>query len=256
MITTDSLLGRFLGINRWRIFFSALGRESAADCRPPLESGAVFLALIVCSFPVVFAALEAENGSPSLNSTIAFGVCTLLALLIRSWLKLELIPVRSWRESISITHTAAALGCIPAIAIILLNPSLLSARHDALTNAVSPAAAGPSRGLALSLAMVAASALWISVTEEYLFRGLLVSVIRRWRLIKSQAGRDIAAVIISAGLFGAAHYPTWGAGASMALAGLGVGFVLGYIANGERLLPVILYHFIFDALSITIAVMT
>ncbi len=60
--------------------------------------------------------------------------------------------------------------------------------------------------------------------------------------------------MISALLFGLAHWPTWGALPALAITGLGLGFVAGYIANGEQLGPLVLYHFIFDALSISISV--
>ncbi len=247
------LLAKFLALDRWKEFFSLLRQECSAEQIPPLDSAAAALAFIVCGFPVLFALLEELTGRSSLNSTIAFGLCTVLALLLRSWLKLTHVPVSSWRQSMRTTHTAVALGCIPAIVIILFQPSLLASRHDALTTAVSsPPGQAPS--LLFSVTMIVLSALWISVTEEFLFRGLLVSVVRRWRLIKLQRHRDLAAVIISAGLFGIAHYPSWGAAAAAALAGLGVGFVLAYIANGERILPVILYHFAFDTLSILVAV--
>lgn len=249
------MLAKFLALDRWRALLDRLSAETSTERQPLLGSIAVVLALVICSFPVIFTALETANGSSGVNSTIAFGICTLLALLLRSMLKLEHVAVASWRESLSLTHTSVALGCIPALLIILLNPSMLSSRHDALTQAASaPTDQGP--GLAYTLALIFGSALWISVTEEFLFRGLLVSVIRRWRLLSSQRTRDFAAVLISAALFGLAHYPTWGGGAAIALGGLGVGFVLGFIANGERLLPLIIYHFIFDALSILVAVLS
>jgi membrane protease YdiL (CAAX protease family) len=248
------MLAKFLAVDRWRALLDRLKAESSTERQPLLDSIAVVLALVICSFPVIFTALETSSGASGVNSTIAFGICTLLALLLRSMLKLKHVTVASWRESLSLTHTAVALGCIPALLIILLNPSLLSSRHDALTQAASAPTEGP--GLAYTLTMILGSALWISVTEEFLFRGLLVSVIRRWRVLSSQRTRDFAAVLISAALFGLAHYPTWGGGASIALGGLGIGFVLGFIANGERLLPLIIYHFIFDALSILVAVLS
>lgn len=247
------LLAKFLGAARWKEFFGQLDSQSAAVKQPALGSSAVAVALIICSVPVLFTLIEAFGGAASFNSTIAFGICTVLALLIRHWLGLEYIPVNNLRLAMRTTHTAVALGCIPVLLIILYDPALLASRHDVLTSSV-PAPGSAQHSPAAAYLMILFSALWIALTEEIMFRGLLVSVLRRWSLIGSQRRRDILAVGVSALLFGAAHYPAWGPAAAVALTGLGIGFVLGYIANGEKLLPLILYHFIFDTLSIAVAV--
>ncbi len=57
---------------------------------------------------------------------MAFGICTLLALLLRKRMGFKFVPTREWRESFSLTHTAIAAGCIPAVLVILLAPSLLA----------------------------------------------------------------------------------------------------------------------------------
>ena len=163
---------------------------------------------------------------------------------------------RNWKRSLSLTHTAVALGCIPAVLLVLLWPELLAERHDVLTQSMqaqpAPGAAKPP--LLYVVAFVLLIAAWVAVVEEVLFRALIVSVVRRWNFLPRQRQRDIAAALISALLFGIAHYVTWGPIASLALIGLGLGFVLAYIANGEQLLPVVLYHFIFDVLSISVSV--
>ena len=98
--------------------------------------------------------------------------------------------------------------------------------------------------------MFFAVAVWVAVTEEYIFRGLCISVIRRWAIFPRQSQRNALAITLSAVLFGAAHYPTWGLAAAIALTGLGFGFSLAYLANREQIMPVIVYHFIFDLCSI------
>ena len=103
------------------------------------------------------------------------------------------------------------------------------------------------------IVLILSMAAWVALTEEVIFRGYLVSAIRRWGLIKSQKHRDILAVVVSTLAFGLAHFPTWGPYAATALTGLGLGFVIGYIANGERLFPLILYHFVFDSFSLFLA---
>jgi hypothetical protein len=45
----------------------------------------------------------------------------------------------------------------------------------------------------------------------------------------------------------------WGLTPSLTLTGLGIGFGLAYIAIGELILPLIVYHIIFDALSLSFA---
>lgn len=185
---------------------------------------------------------------PSVSSTV-------LAVLVRWRCRLPFSRDPRWFSHLSLTHTAVALGCIPAVAVLILAPELLAERHDLLTQSIQPqehAAARPT--MLFTLCMIVAIAGWASITEEIIFRGMLVSVVRRWKIIPSQKQRDIAAGVISAGLFGLAHFATWGPIASIALIGLGMGFVLAYIANDEHVLPLILYHFVFDILSISVSV--
>ena len=88
------------------------------------------------------------------------------------------------------------------------------------------------------------------MTEEIIYRGLVVSGLRRIGFCKAQLRTDLVACAVSALLFGVAHAGTWGLPAALAIMGLGFGFGVGYIAAGERLIPVIIYHFAFDFLSL------
>ena len=250
---------RFLGTARWLKLGEAIRKQTEIEAQPTVGWLAAIGALGVAACPI-FVTLADSVRTPGTASsdlpTMAFGICTLLALLLRKRMGFKFVPTRDWRESFSLTHTAIAAGCVPAVLVILLAPSLLADRHDVLTaaTATSPGESGhPGLIIWGRIALVVAIALWVAVTEELIFRGLLVSTIRRFRYIRSQRARDVTAGILSAMLFGLAHWPTWGPLPSLALVGLGLGFVVAYIAIGEQLIPIVVYHFIFDLLSISIS---
>ncbi len=248
---------QFLGTERWKALMVALRSRSSVELEPALGLHIQLLAGLIASTPVAITFLDdlRPRGTPaSVLPTVAFGVCALLALLCRSRLGLSADTGLPWRRAMSLTHTAVALGCIPAALVLVLSHSLLADRHDVLRHAMEggPQTAAPLSHFARA-SLLTAIAAWVALTEELIFRGLLVSVIRRARLLPSQRMRDTAAVTVSATLFGFAHWATWGPLAALALTGLGVGFVLGYIANGERLGPIIVYHFGFDLLSLAIS---
>lgn len=252
----QSLMHSFLGSARWKSLFAALARESRSDQAPALGNIAVAAAVAISITPVALTVLQHASPSTAIDlPTIGFAVCTILAILMRRWLKLGYTRTVDWRQALNLTHTAFALGCLPAALLIASRPTMFAERRDIVTSA---AALEPVSGVhpllfAIHVAgVVVFLAGWAAVTEEFLFRGLLVSALRRWSLIPGQRARDALAVICSAGLFGAAHYPTWGLTAALALGCLGAGFVIGYIANGERLTPLIFYHFCFDTLSILV----
>ena len=249
---------RFLGTSRWLALRDALLEQSAIEATPKVGWLAAFGAIAVASCPIFITLVDSVRLPGTASSplpTIAFGICTLLALLLRRRMGFEFVTTQRWRESFSLTHTAIALGCIPAVLVILLAPSLLADRHDVLTAATGqPKGEGAHTTLVWGrISLIFAIALWVAITEELIFRGLLVSTIRRFEHLRTQRSRDVAAAVLSALLFGLAHWPTWGALPALALVGLGLGFVVAYIATGEQLIPIIVYHFIFDLLSISLS---
>lgn len=249
---SESLLGKFIGVSRWRSLFQAICKEYSELKRPDFKIEILLLAFLISCTPIVFAFLY--NNSSSFMPTIAFGVCAVLAILMRKKLYIENQNKHTFKAALSLSHTAVALGCIPAVLIVLLAPDLLAQRHDLLTKAAEqslPTGGKPSFLFIASMCVLYAS--WAAVTEEVLFRFLLISVLRRWSFLKQQKTRDILACLLSAVIFGFAHYATWGIAASIALTGLGLGFGLAYLASGERLEPVLLYHFVFDILSLMAA---
>lgn len=249
---SDSLLGKFLGVSRWKLLFYAIRDECSELKSPNLNHGILLLASVLACTPIIFTFIYTDN--PSFIPTVAFGVCAILAIIVRKKLNIESRKKYSFKEALSLSHTAVALGCIPAVIVILLAPDMLSQRHDLLSAATEqslPIDEKPNFLFIATMCLIYAS--WASVTEEVLFRFLLISVLRRWSFLKQQKTRDVLACLLSAFIFGFAHYATWGIAASIALTGLGVGFGLAYLASGERLEPILLYHFVFDILSLIAA---
>ncbi len=252
-------LRKFIGVKRWGNLFQALRDETAVPKKPPVETMTVIAAVALALTPIGITLvddLRAPDAAPSILPTVAFGVCALLAFLLRNRLGVPFFSGHAWKRSMDLTHTGVALGCIPAVLVFFLSPTLLADRHDTLAQYIpsgQPEAAQQQVSLVGKTLLILAISAWVSITEEVIYRGFLVSAIRRWRVIAVQRHRDILAVFVSTVVFGAAHFPTWGPYAALALTGLGLGFVIGYIANGEKLFPVIVYHMLFDALSLFIA---
>jgi len=95
---------------------------------------------------------------------------------------------------------------------------------------------------------------WAGLTEEFIYRGLLITALRRSPMFgMNQINKDKVAILVSAVIFGFSHYMLWGLPASLTLTGLGLGFGIAYIAIGELILPLIVYHIIFDILSLSFA---
>lgn len=250
------LLHTFLGTARWKSLFSALREQSSHRQEPEVGTLAVFSAGLIALVPVLLTYIDAQDPEKSsMLPTIAFGACTVLAIVLRWRLGLPFRTTGSWKQALSLTHTAVALGCIPAVILLIASPQMLADRHDIISQSVGTAEPREVGMLVFlkTAGLVAFIAAWVAVIEEVLFRSLIVGVFRRWRLIASHRKRDIFAAISSSLIFGVAHYATWGPVAALALTGLGLGFVMAYIANGERLMPLVLYHFIFDVLSISIS---
>lgn len=219
---------------------------------PPLGSFAVLLACTVAVLPALASFLALRVTSLDVASLLV-ALSAVFAVLLRRTFGISFHPVGNWRRTLSLTHTAFALGCIPAVAIVLIEPQILTGivRNQAVRNA-APSAVPSVYDQAL---FVLGVSVWAGLTEEFIFRGLLLSVLRRWRAIPSQRWRDVFAVVFSAAAFGLAHLWLWGPAMSLAIMGLGLGLGVGYLAIGERLLPLIVYHIGFDVLSLTAALM-
>ena len=253
MSVDSKLLKDFLGTKRWAKLLDALKEQTQTAPEPLLPTHAILIALVVSITPIAATILNQIQPSNIDLASITFGVCTLLAIILRKRFGLIYKSTLNFKESLSLAHTAFALGCIPTVIILALNPDVFADRHDILTSFIPSSEktqVWTTFDLVKSIFFLVVVVLWVAVTEEFLFRGLLISTLRRWRLLKKQIHRDIVAGILSAVLFGAAHYPTWGLLPAIALSGLGLGFVIAYLADGERLMPIIIYHACFDGLSL------
>jgi membrane protease YdiL (CAAX protease family) len=253
MASEQSIFLKFIGSKRWKALFDTLKVEFNYPLVADKGLRDLLFAFLLCALGPITAAVEVtyEAGS-TLYSTLAFGISAVFAILFQRSIQRKISSISS-KESFSLTHTAFALGCIPALLVVALDPSLL-ARREQLLNA-SSGGGGVQVSKMVFVFYIALFALWVAVTEEYLFRGLLISVVRRCSIFSSPKARTVAACILSSVLFGVAHYAMWGGGASLALTGIGLGLALGYVANGEKIWPMIIYHWGFDFLSTSIALL-
>mgnify|MGYP005726663039 FL=1 len=242
-----------LGITQVRNLLTALKREQQSCPVPILGSFAILLAIAIACLPILAQWARPSDADLDLP-TMMIGVATCLALVFRVRVGIKR-PQQAydWKRALSVTHTAFALGCIPAVVIVVIFPDTLSQFAAAKSTAAHSHAPPPS--LWDTLSFIAIVAIWAGITEEYIFRGLLVSTLRRWSVLKDCWFRDATAVSFSALLFGVIHMPQWGPLMGVALVGIGAGFSLAYLASGERVTVVILYHIVFDAISLSIAVL-
>lgn len=243
----NRFLTKFIGFDRFNELLQSLNAESASDKTPALGSGAIFLAVIVAMLPSIFGALGSSPGDVDIT-TVLVGTAAVISVIFRNRVHLRLHLINHWRVSLKLIHTAFALGCVPALMLVLFHP-------EALYILSEPSHAQAQSGQPMHWwYFVLQVSIWAGLTEEIIYRGLLLSVLRRWSAIPTQRLRDIFAIILSATIFGLGHMNSWGPAMSFALVGLGIGLGLGYVAIGERLLPVIVYHIVFDALSLTCAI--
>ena len=246
------MLAKFVGVERWKILFNALKLEFVKPLSANKNITDAVFALCLCSIGPIIAAFEVRyEANATLYSTLGFGISAIFAILFQRSIQRDKGNLTA-KQSFSLTHTAFALGCIPALLVLALDPSLL-AKREQLLNASAQGSTVQISKITL-LFYISLFALWVAVTEEYLFRGLLISIIRRCASFGSPRIRTGVACLLSSILFGAAHWPLWGAGASLALTGIGLGLSLGYVANGERIWPLIIYHWGFDFLSTAVAI--
>jgi membrane protease YdiL (CAAX protease family) len=246
------MLKNFLGAKRWSELFQEFRQSGTDVAHHPISWRGVGAALAISLVPLGISWLEKVSGTPSSSlTTLSFGICAVLAFVLRSRYRLSNSLPYDWGKAIRLTHTAFAAGCVPVVIILALYPSLLAERLDLVGAAVS-SGSGQSEALPAihsAVLFVLLASLWVAIVEEVIFRGLLVSVLRRCNALSTQYHRDFLACIVSGVLFGISHIPTWGLTSGIGLLGMGIGLSLGYIANREKLFPLIFYHFLFDALS-------
>lgn len=246
----NTLIRQFLGIEKFRSLFDALEQQRRNAPAAEIGTLGVAVAILIAALPLL--SFYQSTADSSIDySTLLVGVSACLAILYRVRSKIPFASVAAWRRSLHLTHIAFALGRIPTLLILIFSPQALF-QINAPVQTAGHARAVVS--LANIFSFIVGTATWAAVTEEFIYRGLLISVLRRWNAIPSAVVRDRVAIVVSALIFGLAHLPSWGPAMSIALFGLGLGLGMAYVAIGELVLPVIVYHIIFDVLSLSFAI--
>jgi len=249
-MSRGTLVRRFLGIDQFRSLFQALRSQQQNAPAATIGTLGAALAILIATLPLL-SFYQSQREQALDYSTILVGIAACLAIVYRARNNIPFLSVAAWRQSLRLTHIAFALGCIPTLLILIFSPqALFHISAPATTGTHAPAAVS----LSTIVSFIVGTATWAAVTEEFIYRGLLISVLRRWNAISSPAVRDTVAIFVSALIFGLAHLPSWGPAMSLALFGLGIGLGMAYLAIGELLLPVIVYHIVFDILSLSFAI--
>ena len=243
------LVRRFLGLDRLAALRSAWTEINYCPS-PRVGSARVLVACFIATLPILGYFLG--EGVPRIDLVSVFvGIATVCGLVLRRSMGIPFEAVKSWGASLSLTHTAFALGCIPIAVIMFLFPEslvvLVQQRGEVVKDAVAPTVQW---GKPMFIAIVS---VWAGLTEEVIYRGLVLATVRRWSALTESRYRDAVAVVLSAALFAVVHIPVWGVTMSLAVFGLGCGFGVAFVVTGERLLPLIVYHTAFDALALTFA---
>ncbi len=243
----QSSLNKFLAIEKWKDLHSKYKHNSKIELNNYLENKTVILCLLISFIPIL-----SSIYSSSYISTVIFGVICIISILFRNKLNFPKINLyKGIKKDLILTHTAFALGCIPAVIIVLLCPDILSQHSETITETLRPKQLASKVSYLELSGYILFLSIWIAVLEEVVFRGLLLSSLRRSKILAKSKYRDLIAILISSIIFGFAHYHSWGLQAAISTAGLGFGFGLAYICTKEKLLPVIIYHFLFDLLSLS-----
>lgn len=242
-------LFHLLGVDRIKELYYAYRSETLNKCAyPQLSSITLFYAVLVAALPA-FSFFIKDLSVRIDITTVAVGIAVCLAVLFRLNTRLSIESIPDWRQALRLTHTAFAIGCIPIVAIVIAFPDSIYQVRDYVS-----AADGKSTGMPpvrSAIWFILSVSVWAGLTEEMIYRGMLVSALRRWHGFSQQWQRDLFAVTISSLMFGLVHLYSWGPLMSLALVGIGAGFSMAYIAIGERLSALIIYHILFDALSLS-----
>ena len=243
----QNTLSKFLAVEKWKELYSNYKLNSKIELSNSLENETLLLCLFISFVPILSSAFF----TPKIG-TIVFGTICVISILLRNKLNFPKINLyKGIKKDLILTHTAFALGCIPAVIVILLSPDILSQHSETITQTFKPKQAEIKLSYFQLSAYILFISIWIAVLEEVVFRGLLLSSLRRSRILAKAKHRDLIAILISAIVFGFAHYHSWGLQAAISTAGLGFGFGVAYISVKEKLIPLIIYHFLFDLLSLS-----
>jgi len=248
----NAKFANLLGLRRINLFKSALAEALHAPQSGSLGTLEVVVAVLIGIIPLLPGAFHFSTTQIDFP-TLLVGTATCLAIIYRKRLGITLPRTSNWKSALSLTHTGFALGCIPAVFLMVIAPDAFTQVAQLKPHAGGVVAEPPQYMFLRILLSISLISLWAGITEEFVYRGLVTSAVRRWKLLKSARLRNILAVTLSSLLFGLSHYGTWGPAFSIALVGIGMGLGFAYLAIDERLLPVVVYHVAFDFLSLSFA---
>lgn len=251
-VFSTPIVRKFLGLDRIAFLYDAFISSSRDDRKLLLGSLPLLLAVAIALFPAL------TSFTPILHTpqmtTVVIGIATILAVVYRINAKLTFQSVATWKRSMSLTHIAVALGCIPVVFIMLFYPEALANLGERIGAAEGQTGSRHKPTLTQLFLTIASISIWAGITEEFIYRGLVVSVARRWKAIPKQLHRDIFAIVLSSALFSIGHLSVWGPWLSVAIFGLGIGLGVAYIAIREEILPLVIYHAAFDVCSLSAAI--
>ena len=242
----NKYIRRFLAIEQSKELIAAFKAQDKVDLKGKLGRSEMILAIAVAMIPALTLELGKRLGAMHIG-VVGIALAVLLSFWLRHEYKIKYKYVQSWKKSFRVTHTAFAAGCIPLLIVFLIDRDLLYTVED--LKYVTGSQTIPFNPFHRVI-FVLKVALWAGITEEVIYRGMLLSILRRVHYFKTQSARNWFAIFVSSIIFACGHVPGWGLGMLFPVLCLGTGLGIAYVALGEKLLPLIVYHIIFDILSI------
>jgi len=242
-----SNLKTLLGIEQFNKLREAI-RSAQLDFKNTrqISPALLFITLAVALVPLL---------AHSVGKFYSFDIISILigSSALISWIAMRRMGISFLRrdriyQDIKLTHYAFAFGCIPGVLILLF------VGFDSIkpTEVLSKEGLGlVETGIFARVVFITLVALWAAITEELIFRALLIGVVRRLSLFSNQSRRDLFAILISSAIFALSHAISWGPLMGLALLGIGIGLGFAFVASREHIFPLIVYHCLFDILSLT-----
>lgn len=252
MQISNSTLRKFLAVDRFAELKHQFDLNSRSERPPDIGGSVILLSTVIALLPPVGILVQRQHDTVD-YPTVFMGIALLLALLLRSSLKLPFTSISHWRDTLRIITTAFSIGCIPIALILVFHKEALYVVSDHTSLQEHSTTSAQTSHTVLFILQIA---VWAGLCEEFIYRGLLLAVLRRIRGLGNSVATDWIAIVVSAGIFAVGHIPAWGLTAAFAVFGLGIGFGIAYVAIGEAILPLVVFHICFDVLSLSFAYLT
>jgi len=236
-----------LGIAQFGRLVSAC-RSAQHDFRPssPISPALIVITAAIALVPI-FAHSTGQYYSIDITS-ILIGCSALISWIVMRRIGISFLRRESLYQDLKLTHYAFAFGCIPGVLVLILFGFDNIQPDDLLVDQDTGILQASIFARVVFILMVA---MWAATTEELIFRALLIGVVRRLKLFGTQKKNDLFAVAFSSAIFAISHAMTWGPAMGIALFGIGLGLGFAFIATREHIFPLIVYHCLFDILSLT-----